>query len=177
MNRYHCPAASITGGTGAAPAGRGGALPGRAAEHRSGAGTVIREWPLVSELPLAALATAPGCARGHVRAVAHEWGLADLADTAELLASELVTNAVQASGRLRTPEIPVVRVWVTSDRESLIVGVWDACEDMPVRHHAGPEAIDGRGLLLVETLSKDWGTYRQAHGKVVWVLISLSGDP
>jgi hypothetical protein len=47
---------------------------------------------------------------------------------------------------------------------------------MPVRRDAGPDEIGGRGLLLVETLGQDWGVYREADGKVVWVLISLSGD-
>ena len=49
-------------------------------------------WPLQTRLPLAALPTAPSVARGHVRVVASEWGLADLADTAELLVSELVAK-------------------------------------------------------------------------------------
>jgi hypothetical protein len=65
-------------------------------------GTVTQAWPLQTHLELAALPTAPGCARDHVRSLAHEWGLPGLADTAELLVSELVTNAVQASERLKT---------------------------------------------------------------------------
>jgi hypothetical protein len=48
---------------------------------------------------------------------------------------------------------------------------------MPVRQKAGPGEIRGRGLQLLETLGKDWGTYRHAEGKVVWVLIGLPGDP
>lgn len=64
-------------------------------------------WPLQTHLELAAYATAPACARGHARSVALEWGLTGLADAAELLASELVTNAFQASRRLSSPETPV----------------------------------------------------------------------
>jgi Histidine kinase-like ATPase domain len=141
----------------------------------------LAPWPLRTCLPLAALATAPGCARGHVRAVAREWGLSALADTAELLASELVTNSVRAYERSKPGAdhavAPVVGLWLASDRLSLVVHVWDACDDMPVRQDAGPDEIGGRGLLLVETLGKDWGAYREAGGKVVWVLISLPGDP
>jgi anti-sigma regulatory factor (Ser/Thr protein kinase) len=130
-------------------------------------------WPLQTRLPLAALPTAPSVARGHVRAVAREWGLADLADIAELLVSELVTNAVQASARLRTVGSPVVHLWVTSDRVSMVIHVWDASGEMPVRRDADEEDEDGgRGLLLVETLGKDWGAYRKAEGKVVWCLIA-----
>ena len=47
-------------------------------------------WLLRTHLELGAYASAVPCARGHVRSVAMEWGLRDLADTAELLASELV---------------------------------------------------------------------------------------
>jgi anti-sigma regulatory factor (Ser/Thr protein kinase) len=129
--------------------------------------------------PLAALPTAPACARGHVRAVACEWGLPELADTAELLASELVTNGVQASERLRIRSdmaiMPVVRLWLVSDRVSIVIHVWDGSDDMPVRHEAGPDEIGGRGLMLVDSLSKDWGSYLIAGGKVVWAQISI--DP
>jgi hypothetical protein len=47
--------------------------------------------------PFAALVTAPGLARGHVRATLAEWDLGELADTAELIASEMTANAVNAS--------------------------------------------------------------------------------
>jgi anti-sigma regulatory factor (Ser/Thr protein kinase) len=141
---------------------------------------VAPAWPLHSRIPLAALPTAPACARGHVRAVAHEWGLPGLADTAELLASELVTNSVQAYERSKPGAeraiVPVVGLWLVSDRLCIVIHVWDACGEMPVRQDAGPDEIGGRGLLLVETLGQDWGAYREADGKVVWVLIGLPGD-
>jgi anti-sigma regulatory factor (Ser/Thr protein kinase) len=171
----------MSGGTGAVLASCGGAHLARITEHCSGAGTAFQPWPLQTELPLAALPTAPACARGHVRAVAHEWGLSGLADTAELLVSELVTNAIQASERLRIRAdmaiVPVVRLWLASDRLSIVIRVWDRSGEMPVRRYAGPDEVGGRGLLLVETLGKDWGAHRDADGKVVWVVISLSGDP
>lgn len=135
---------------------------------------------LQTELTLAAIPTAPSCARGHVRAVAHEWGLAELADTAELLACELVTNAVQASERLRSraepANVPVVRLWLLSDRLSMVIGAWDASDDMPVRQEAMPDAECGRGLMLVEALSKGWGAYRKSDGKVVWAMVSPPDD-
>lgn len=138
-------------------------------------------WLQQTHLALAALPTAVPCARGHVRSVAHEWGLPGLADTAELLASELVTNSVQAYERSKPGAdpaiVPVVRLWLASDRLSLVIHVWDTCDEMPIRQDAGPDELGGRGLLLVETLGKDWGAYRQADGKVVWVLISVPDDP
>lgn len=140
--------------------------PGTATEAR---------WPLQTFLELAALASAPGCARGHVRSVLCEWGLADRADTAELLVSELMTNGVRASEALRGgedhPGVPVCRLQMVSDGFSVIVRVWDGSDDMPVRQDADPDQEGGRGLMLVESLGQDWGAYRAETGKVVWVSV------
>ena len=118
--------------------------------------------PLNSRLELAALLTAPGCARAHVRAILLEWGLPDVAETAELLVSELVTNSLQASGRLKTradlPLVPVIRLWVASDRVSVAIHVWDASDDLPIRRDADVDEISGRGLMIIDTLAKDWGS-------------------
>jgi anti-sigma regulatory factor (Ser/Thr protein kinase) len=134
---------------------------------------------LQTHLPLAALPTAPACARGHVRTVAREWGLHHLADTAELLTSELVTNAVQASQnfgiRADVAAVPVVLLQVTSDKASIVIHVWDGSDEMPARRSAMPDEEGGRGLMLVETLSKDWGAYRKDGGKVVWA--QITGEP
>ena len=62
------------------------------AQHGPGTGTAASPWPLQTRLELAAQPTAPGVVRGHVRAVAYEWGLPGLADTAELLASDLASR-------------------------------------------------------------------------------------
>lgn len=137
----------------------------------------IAPWPLQTHLELGAFPSAVPRARGHVRTVALEWGLPDLTDTAELLASELVTNAIQASGRLKPADraaIPVVRVRVVSDQISMVIHVWDASSELPTRKDIGPDEEGGRGLLLVDTLGKEWGTYREAQGKVVWVMITSS---
>jgi anti-sigma regulatory factor (Ser/Thr protein kinase) len=129
-------------------------------------------WPQQTHLELAAYPSAVPCARGHVRAVATEWGLADLADTAELLASEMVTNAVQASGWLRITDTPVVRITVITDRQSLVIRVWDGSEDMPVRQQARSGDDSGRGLMIIDALSADWGAYREADRKIVWAKIA-----
>jgi anti-sigma regulatory factor (Ser/Thr protein kinase) len=105
--------------------------------------------------------------------VALEWGLPGLADTTELLTSELVTNAVRASARLTAREPPVVQLWLISDQASIVIHVWDGNREMPVRHNARPYEESGRGLMLIDHLGSDWGTYRKEDGKVVWVMISL----
>jgi hypothetical protein len=140
------------------------------------------DWPLQSHLELGALPTAPGCARLHARQVLWEWGLGSLAETVELLVSEIVTNAVQAARELVAgrfggqwlAEIPTVRVWLSSDRAAVLIQVWDADHRMPQRQDTGPEAESGRGLLLVEALSTEWGSYvpNGWRGKVVWASVN-----
>ncbi len=105
--------------------------------------------------------------------------MAGLADTAELLASELVTNAVRACEHLRAradvPAVPVTCVWLTSDGLSLMIHVWDPSDEMPVHRHSGFDDESGRGLMLVDHLAKDWGAYRKDGGKVVWA--QITGEP
>ena len=88
-------------------------------------------WPLSTSLPLGALPGATPCARLHARAVLTEWGLGELAEAAELIVSELVTNAVRAStapdGRPRYDGtgMPVVVLRMASDGIRLLIEVWD----------------------------------------------------
>jgi histidine kinase-like protein len=88
-----------------------------------------------------------------------EWDLKPLAETAELLVSELVTNAVRASAGLpaRHLGLPTVQLWLSADHERVLIEVWDADERMPVCEQPDPSAEHGRGLFLVETLSENWG--------------------
>lgn len=130
--------------------------------------TAQAAWPPQTSLELLALPTAVPCARGHVRAVAREWGLADLAETAELVTSELITNAVRASAMAIDP----VRLWVTTDQASIVIHVWDSSDRTPIRQDARPEQESGRGLLLVQALASSWGTYQESVGKVVWARVS-----
>jgi anti-sigma regulatory factor (Ser/Thr protein kinase) len=130
-------------------------------------------WTLMSHLEFAALPTAAGCARRHAWVIAGEFGLSPLADTVELIVSELVTNAVRATSHLRTlsSAIPVVRLWLASDLHCMLIRLWDASPQMPVRQDASPDDESGRGLMLVDCLARDWGAYREENGKVVWVIV------
>ena len=133
-------------------------------------------WPLSSSLPLGALPGATPCARLHARAVLHEWGLAGLAEAAELIVSELVTNAVRASthpdGRPRydATGMPVVVLRLASDHFKLLVEVWDVIPGAPAAAHPGPDDENGRGLMLVAAQCDRW-SWQSAPGwpgKVVW---------
>jgi anti-sigma regulatory factor (Ser/Thr protein kinase) len=134
------------------------------------------EWPLSTSLPLGALPGATPCARLHARAVLAEWGLGDVAESAELIVSELVTNAVLASmgpdGRPRYDgaAMPVVILQMASDRIRLLIEVWDGIPDPPAAAHPEPDDESGRGLMLVEAVCDHWSWQTVAGwpGKVVW---------
>jgi anti-sigma regulatory factor (Ser/Thr protein kinase) len=129
------------------------------------------QWPLQDFLELGALISAVPCARLHVRQVLWEWGLARVAESAELAASELTTNAVMAS-RVWT-RTAAVRLWLASDRAQVLIIVWDASPQPPVRVDASGGAENGRGLMLVEAISEEWGwCFRDdIEGKFVWAML------
>ncbi|HEX6526501.1 MAG TPA: ATP-binding protein [Streptosporangiaceae bacterium] len=102
----------------------------------------------------------PRIARGLVRDVLEKWGLSARADTAVLLAGELVTNAIRYASR------PVsVRLMLT---DSLLCEVQDDDHHLPVLGNPGPTDDNGRGILLVSRLARRWGVSRLPTGKVVW---------
>jgi anti-sigma regulatory factor (Ser/Thr protein kinase) len=139
--------------------------------HPRGARLVDR-WPLRSFLELGAYPTAVPCARLHAKHVLREWSLRDVSDSAELLVSELVTNAVRASPTVT--DIAVVRLWLLSNKARLLIMVQDDSLQRPVRAELEADAEGGRGLLLVETVSERWDWYlpEGAAGKVVWCVLS-----
>jgi serine phosphatase RsbU (regulator of sigma subunit)/anti-sigma regulatory factor (Ser/Thr protein kinase) len=99
-------------------------------------------------------------AREHVAAQLSEWGLEESAFTAELVVSELVTNAVtHASGPIR------LRLILES---TLICEVSDSSNTFPHMRRAHTFDEGGRGLLLVSRLSRRWGTRPTTAGKVIW---------
>lgn len=131
-----------------------------------------QDHPSRAVLDLGALLTAPGCARAWTRQVLREWQLSDLSDTAELVVSELMTNAVFASRRLGHP---VIRLILTLDHGELAIFVHDDCPGAPEPANADDEDENGRGLLLVKAVSSRWGWYATGDGtsgKVVWAVLS-----
>jgi anti-sigma regulatory factor (Ser/Thr protein kinase) len=129
---------------------------------------IAGEWPLRSFLELGPLPGAVPCARLHARQVVWEWGLAELGDDVETLVSELLTNAVAASRSL--DQVLPVRVWLLSDKARVLIVVWDASPRPPARVETDDDAESGRGLLLVEAISSQWGWYptQETGGKATW---------
>jgi anti-sigma regulatory factor (Ser/Thr protein kinase) len=105
-----------------------------------------------------------------------EWGLGELAEAAELIVSELVTNAVRASttpdGRPRYDGtgMPVVVLRMASNRIKLLIEVWDVIPGAPAAARPGPDDEGGRGLMLVAAQCDRWSwqTAPGWPGKVVW---------
>ncbi|UCM90141.1 SpoIIE family protein phosphatase [Streptomyces marincola] len=99
-------------------------------------------------------------ARQAVREALRAWDLTALSDTAELLVSELVTNAVRHA---RGP----VGLRVVHGG-SLLVEVTDPLPDPPRKRPARLDDEGGRGLPLVAQESRRWGTRYEPSGKTVW---------
>jgi anti-sigma regulatory factor (Ser/Thr protein kinase) len=127
---------------------------------------------LSTALEFAPLPTAVPCARLHVVHVLHEWGLRGLAEDAALIASELITNAIDASVVL--PERPPIALRLLADEKSLLIEAWD---QSPLDLEPGQADADdecGRGLTVVAALSERWGWERTGHRrKVVWAELAV----
>ena len=83
-------------------------------------------------------------------------------DEAQLLATELVTNAVAHGG-------PPITLRLTCDgTPGMLVAVTDGSPRAPVAQEASTEATSGRGVALVDLLSDAWGVDTGRTGKTVW---------
>ena len=124
--------------------------------------------PQRAVLDLGALSTAPGCARAWTREILREWCLARLSGAAELIVSELTTNAVRTSRQLGQP---FIRLILSLDHGELAILVRDYCPGEPQPRQASDEDESGRGLFLVQAMSRRSGWYPAddgTPGKVVW---------
>jgi anti-sigma regulatory factor (Ser/Thr protein kinase) len=154
-------------------------------------------WTKTIQLP--ANAKAAGAARDHLRRCVRAWNAVtaatqvadaimrpydnskmqvarasisdDATETAILLTSELVTNA------LTHGESPVT-VAVSWSVEQLRVEVHDRSRYLPAPWPARIAVDDeaGRGLLLVDTLATDWGFYRTPGGKAVYFTLDCPAN-
>ncbi|MHC3468830.1 ATP-binding SpoIIE family protein phosphatase [Streptomyces sp. 7R007] len=120
----------------------------------------VAEW----RLPLDPVAVPR--ARAVVREQLYEWRLTRLLDSTELLVSELVTNAVRHS-HSNPIELRLIR------GDTLLCEVDDDDHELPTLLGAGPGDESGRGLTVVSTLAREWGTSRTKAGKTVWFELTL----
>ena len=109
-------------------------------------------------------------ARRAVRKAVTESGDADMAEAAELVTSELVTNAVVHAGTQ-------VSVRITTEARAVRVEIGDLSPHRPVARSWGRTAGTGRGLLIVDDQTDRWGTVLTRGGKVVWFEIGRPSGP
>ncbi len=116
-------------------------------------------WALPAEL------TSARRARSLIRRPLRKWGLLELLPTAELLVSELVTNAVRyAQGKIG------LRLVLEG---GLVCEVIDDSAALPRLRQPDDEDERGRGLQVVSQLAQRWGARRAVAGKVVWCELAL----
>lgn len=117
--------------------------------------------PTDARVALAPLPASVGQARRFVREALAQWGRDELVDTAVLLVSELVTNAV-----LHARSEVTVTVSPRADRVRVEVG--DTGAGTPFLRRPSEAATTGRGLGLVQSCALAWGVQPQPLGKAVW---------
>lgn len=126
--------------------------------------------PLLCRLQLASGPGAAAEARTRVRAAVCAWDVPADPDVAVLLTSELVTNAI------RHEPGGTVTLAITRTQDRLRVDVHDTSRYLPVLANSPADAETGRGLLLVSSLSAEWGVYRTRSGKAVYFTLALQHD-
>ncbi|WP_371577263.1 ATP-binding protein [Streptomyces sp. NBC_01314] len=113
--------------------------------------------------------TAAAQARAQVRRQLEGWGLLDQTDTAELLVSELVTNAlVHAKSRLK--------LTLSASHGVLRCEVSDTDGRPPRVRRATRISESGRGMFLVDALARRWGCHQDGPGKTVWFELGTCGS-
>jgi anti-sigma regulatory factor (Ser/Thr protein kinase) len=109
-------------------------------------------------------------ARSQIRAVISAWDVPVDPGVAVLLTSELVTNA------LRHEPGETVTLAITCSCDQLRIAVHDTSRLLPVLMEAPADAEAGRGLMLVATLSDQWGVYLTPAGKAVYFTLAFQPD-
>ncbi|HET9897498.1 MAG TPA: ATP-binding protein [Streptosporangiaceae bacterium] len=120
-------------------------------------------------LLLNAVPPAAGEARRQVQAYIYAWEVGVDPQIAALLTSELVTNAIRHGAGEH------VMLVMTSADGQLRVDVHDTSTCGPVPMEAPADAETGRGLMLVDSLSADWGFYWTVAGKAVYFTLTIPG--
>ncbi|THA57681.1 PAS domain S-box protein [Streptomyces sp. A1136] len=109
-------------------------------------------------------------ARHMIGAAVRAWGARERADEIELVADELIVNALMHTDG---PAIVTLRV-LPGPRGRLRVEVEDRSSALPRRREAGESGVSGRGLMLVDRLADVWGVAPRGGGKCVWCEFALT---
>ncbi|MER5805650.1 ATP-binding protein [Streptomyces mirabilis] len=93
------------------------------------------------------------------------WGLEEMAFSAELIVSELVTNAIRYAGA-------PIQLRLIRDRV-LTCEVSDPSINQPYLRRARFTDEGGRGLFLVAQLTSRWGSRYRLNGKTIWTELPI----
>lgn len=139
----------------------------------------------VAELEFAAVPKTVRFSREFAAHVLCHFGLDRMIEDAQLVTSELVTNAIQATERaavepdhgLQTTDAAMIRLRFTIYPHIVRIEVWDRSAAVPVRHEADPDEEGSRGLAIVEALADQWGCQNETGtGKVVWATLAVPSE-
>jgi anti-sigma regulatory factor (Ser/Thr protein kinase) len=139
--------------------------------------SVSQETPAFSGCSLSPSPDAARRARSFTRQTLASWGLAELADDAQVIVSELLANAVRHTGIRQSDGAPgawaaALGLWLLSHSGGLMCVVTDPSDSAPALKHPGDTSESGRGLHLVHALSDHWGWTRLSEsGKAVWAIL------
>jgi anti-sigma regulatory factor (Ser/Thr protein kinase) len=125
------------------------------------------------ELELSAVPMPARVGRALTAELCRRCGMDELVPTAELVVSELVTNAVEhaaAGGR----DASRVTLSVSVTRRGVSIEVADSDPQAPAVRDAGPWDEGGRGTFLVAAHSSSWGWRPRPDGKSVWAELALA---
>ena len=133
--------------------------------------TATQASPRLIALALPGIPESVPVARLRIRAALGLHGLGEYADDAEIITSELVTNAVRHACGNDTETIGIT-LTRTGSPATVTIAVSDSSPHGPVRRDTPAGGEQGRGLQIVEALSARWGWHREGGGKAVFAVLA-----
>jgi anti-sigma regulatory factor (Ser/Thr protein kinase) len=124
----------------------------------------------VLQIPVSA--ASPRGARHAVAALLDLWRLTAVADDAELVVSELITNAYR-----HAPGTVVYELEVLAHDDRVRISLTDGSAIRPIVAELNQDQPGGRGMRIIETLAHEWGAEDHQGGKRVWLDLLLPVEP
>jgi serine/threonine-protein kinase RsbW len=137
------------------------------------ASTAIQTEPLISFV-LPGIPESAGIARCHVRAALEYHALGDYSADAQIVTSELVSNAVQHAD-MDSAEVITVTLMRVCRLDAVAIVVGDSSPHPPVMRETTVDSERGRGLQVVDALSVHWGWNPDDGGKEVFAVLAMEG--
>lgn len=117
---------------------------------------------------LPARSASPAAARRVIASVLPAWGLTELVDDAQLVTSELVTNALSHAAGQDSYELEL-----TARPDGVRIALADGSTVRPIVEELKSSRPSGRGIAIIEKLATRWGADDHEGGKKVWIELTL----